>query len=197
MNTRSLALVLMLLAGCGTSSGNQAASLAADVVSAALSGPSRPETPAAWSMDNARCGVFRDHRTACPALRNCSALFGKGQIQMTVNVCVDDTGDLEAIKWCNYGSSWCRASAFPSCDIAQRWPCDDFELVVCEDESQRHRILRSRVDQETGRCSYDLATLYADPSLGKLRYSVPPSVAAASASSLRDTRPLLSGKGCR
>jgi hypothetical protein len=165
MVTRSLALALTLLSGgCGTSSGNQAASLAADVVSHALSGSGAPEKPPAWSMDSARCGVFRDHRTACPALRNCAALFGKGQTQMTVNVCVDDTGDLEAIKWCHYGSSWCRATAFPSCDLAQRWPCDDFDIVVCEDENQRLRILRTHVDQETSRCSYELATLYGDES---------------------------------
>jgi len=160
----AVSLAAVLLPSCGTSSGNQAASLAGDLASRALSGSGTSEKPPAWSMDTARCAVFRDHRTACPALRNCSALFGNGQIQMTVNVCVDDTGDLEAIKWCNYGSSWCRATAFPSCELAQRWPCDHFEIVVCEDESQRHRILRSRVDQQTGRCGYELATLYGNGS---------------------------------
>jgi hypothetical protein len=62
----ALALIGLSIASCGMSSGNQAASLAADAVSTALTGPSGPEKPAAWSISTARCGVFRDHGTACP-----------------------------------------------------------------------------------------------------------------------------------
>lgn len=114
-------------------------------------------------MDSARCGVFRDHRMACPALRNCAALLGSAEPTLTVNVCVDDMGDLDAIKWCNYGGKWCRATSFPGCDAARGWPCDDFEIVVCEDDTLTRRILRSRVDATTGRCGYELATRYEEP----------------------------------
>ena len=155
----ALLLLSAAVASCGTSSGNQALALAGDVVSAGISGAGAPDKPTAWSMKEARCGLFRDHRMACPVLRNCSALFGTAE-PLTVNVCVDDMGDLEPVKWSNYGRSWCRASGFPGCQTAKRWSCTDFEIVVCEEENQTQRILRSQVDPKSGQCAYELATRY-------------------------------------
>jgi len=100
---------------------------------------------------------------ACPTIRSCGALLGTAEPDLTVNVCVDDMSNLDPVKWCSYGRNWCRATEFPSCDSALQWPCDDFDTVVCEGPAGRRRILRSKIDPLTGRCSYELATLYEEP----------------------------------
>lgn len=158
-----LACGALLLGSCGTASGGRAASLAGDVVGRALSGSGTSEKPSTWSRDTARCGLFTDHRMACPTIRSCGALLGTAEPELNVNVCVDKTGDLDPVKWCTYGRNWCRASEFPACESAQQWPCDDFDTVVCEQEVGRQRILRSQIDPVSGRCSYHLATLRDDP----------------------------------
>ncbi len=155
--------IAVVFPACGTGSGNRALGLASDSVGRAISGGGSKEEPASWSRKLARCGVFRDHRMACPPLRNCAAFLGTAETNLTVNVCVDDMGNLDPVKWCSYGRSWCRASAFPACDDAARWPCDDFEKVVCEDDEGRRRVLRSEVDPVAGACGYELAPLYEDP----------------------------------
>ena len=159
-NLLSLGCLAVLVPACGTSGGNNAMKLAGEVVSGAMSGSGRSEKPPAWSEDAARCGVFKDHRMACPQLRNCGALLGSVEQGLTTNVCVNRMGGLDAVKWCNYSSHWCRATAFPSCEEAATWPCDDFETVVCEEPGGRQRVMRSDVDAVNGRCSYRLASRF-------------------------------------
>lgn len=151
--------VLIAASACGTSGGNQAASLAASAVSGVLSGSGSRERPEAWSTQKAHCRVFHDHRMACPTLRNCGALFGTADADVRVNACVDDNGDIDPVKWCAYGRNWCRASEFPACTSAESWPCDDFEIVICSGEDHGLHVLRSNADAVTGKCGYRKVTL--------------------------------------
>ena len=96
---------------------------------------------------------------ACPALRRCGALFGTAETGLTVNVCVDNFGDIVPIKGC-HGGTWCRASAFPACESVLQWPCSDFDKVVCEEESGRQRIAQSRVDPASAHCAYEIGRLW-------------------------------------
>lgn len=163
MNRFASALFAVALGslGCGTSSGNQAASLAGDVVGRALSGSGKAEKPAAWSTDEAHCKVFRDHQMACPALRTCKALFGTTESGLTINVCVTEFGDIAPIKGC-HGGTWCRASAFPPCESLPQAPCSDFDKVICEEASGRRRVAQSRIDPASVHCSYEIGRLFGE-----------------------------------
>ncbi len=146
-HSRRTLFVALGLTACGTSGGNQAAQLAGDVISGALSAPDH-DTPSAFSATRGGCELFSEYAMACPVLPNCRALFGTQDVA-TYNAC-DDDGRLRPITVCKgwQGSEhWCAAGKFPDCEKYQERTCTRYETLVCQDPKEQRHVLRCQDDR--------------------------------------------------